>query len=342
MFEDRMLLLANNPTVDDVKIDVIDIKNDKVAGSLCIELTQLLSQDSYCMMNQTFNLYTKNKGAKGTITLSMSLRYLHHSEAVVKTLSQGLQEKKSPDFMAHANKDESLTEIFGMKRTDEQEFNTDSEHHIEVKASDIPETNPAILAFSKNKSEDTIHGYAKEKEADHIKNLRTSVKDITDLVNSNGVNPIPRKNETHMQNGNGNHFLRKEGMLNGSQSLPRQGSIKKRHNSRAASKKDSRPKVYLTLKFNKATSVISLVVHKAVNLQETSHTALPSPYVKSYLIETLLATNKRDIHSKKKTKTKKSCLNPIFEETLEYFIPSYNLKHHRIEVNLVFCLLCRK
>ena len=187
-----------------------------------------------------------------------------------------------------------------------------------------------------------INGSATEKEVDHTKKLRTSVKNITDSVNSNGVDSrlksIPNTNESKIQNGNGNHVLRKEAILNGSQSLPRQGSMKKHHHSRATSKKDSRPKVYLTLKFNNATSVISLVVHKVVNLQETSHTALPSPYVKTYLIETLLASNKRDIYSKKKTKTKKNCLNPIFEETLEYLIPSYNLKHHRIEVKSVFCL----
>ena len=277
----------------------------------------------------------------------MSLRYLHHSEAVVKTLSQGLHEKKSPDFMAHANKDESVSEIFGMKDTVKQELteaDLQSKHHVAVKTSENPETTPAFLAIFKNKPEEMINGSANE--VDHIKTLRTSEKNISDSVNSNGingvngngngVNPITSKKET--QNENANPVSRKEGTLNGCQSLPRQGSKKKRHPSRAASKKDSRPKVYLTLKFNNATSVISLVVHKVVNLQETSHTALPSPYVKTYLIETLLASNKRDIYSKKKTKTKKNCLNPIFEETLEYFIPSYNLKHHRIEVKSVFCL----
>merc|ERR1711971_943326 len=99
-----------------------------------------------------------------------------------------------------------------------------------------------------------------------------------------------------------------------------------------AGRRDTRPKVHLTIKFNPNTSVVSVVVHRVTNLNETSHTFLPNPYVKLYLVEAVYSSNVRDIYSKKKTKVKKNTVNPVFEDTLEYFIPQYNLKHHRIEV----------
>ena len=351
IFEDRMLLLANNPTVDDVKIDVIDIKSDKVAGSLCVELTQLLSQDSFCMMNQTFDLYSKNKALKGSITLSMSLRYLSHSEAVVKSLSQGLNEKKSPSFMISGEKEDSAESIFAVNEPVNQEeevngvSNLQMDHAVHGKTPDISEKEPAFLSIYKNESEERVNGYAIRKEPDHIKDLKASMKNIHELLNGNEVYPKPMhdkprltssKNGTSLPNGSENQG--KPGKPNGNtnQTLSRQGTVRKRHHSRAANKKDSRPKVHLTLKFNKATSVISVIVHKVINLQETSHTALPNPYVKTYLIEAMFASNKRDNYSKKKTKTKKNCVNPIFEDTLEYFVPYYNLKHHRIEVSFLY------
>ena len=85
-------------------------------------------------------------------------------------------------------------------------------------------------------------------------------------------------------------------------------------------------KVHLTIKFNPNTSVVSVVVHRVTNLNETSHTFLPNPYVKTYLVEAVYSSNVRDIYSKKKTKVKKNTVNPVFEDTLEYFIPQYNLK----------------
>ena len=56
IFEERLLLFSNNPTVDDVKIDVIDMKTDKVAGSVTVELSQLLSREDLCISDETFTL----------------------------------------------------------------------------------------------------------------------------------------------------------------------------------------------------------------------------------------------------------------------------------------------
>ena len=56
IFEERLLLFSNNPTVDDVRIDVIDMKTDKVAGSVTVELSQLLSREDLCISDETFTL----------------------------------------------------------------------------------------------------------------------------------------------------------------------------------------------------------------------------------------------------------------------------------------------
>ena len=57
--------------------------------------------------------------------------------------------------------------------------------------------------------------------------------------------------------------------------------------------------------------------------------------MKTYILENLFSSNKRDVHSKKKTKTKKGTFNPVFEETLEYFVPQYELQYHKLEVESV-------
>ena len=61
--------------------------------------------------------------------------------------------------------------------------------------------------------------------------------------------------------------------------------------------------------------------------------SIPSPYIKTYLVESNFGRNRRDIYSKKKTKIKKSNVNPIFEETLEYFLPFSSLRSNKLEVN---------
>ena len=53
----------------------------------------------------------------------------------------------------------------------------------------------------------------------------------------------------------------------------------------------------------------------AANLQINSG-SVPKHYVKMYLLETLFASQKRDIYSKKKTKSYKGLRNPNFEETI--------------------------
>ena len=56
IFEERILLFCNNPTADDIKIDVIDMKTDRVVGSVSVEVSQLLSREELCMRDEMFTL----------------------------------------------------------------------------------------------------------------------------------------------------------------------------------------------------------------------------------------------------------------------------------------------
>ena len=71
IFEDRLLILANNPTVDDIKIDVVDIRNDKLAGSVNIELTQLLNKENLCMFDETLPLVNKGVLTSGSVRMTI-------------------------------------------------------------------------------------------------------------------------------------------------------------------------------------------------------------------------------------------------------------------------------
>ena len=80
-----------------------------------------------------------------------------------------------------------------------------------------------------------------------------------------------------------------------------------------------------------------MILHRADGLP----TATPlNPYVKTYLVESVGLSYRRDSYSKKKTKTKKLASNPVYEETLEYFVPAYNLKYHKIEVSVQLVAGC--
>lgn len=77
-------------------------------------------------------------------------------------------------------------------------------------------------------------------------------------------------------------------------------------------------------------------MHKVRNLHETPHTTLPCPYVKMYTIEGIgIGKNKRISNSKRKTKVMRNTVHPVFEETLDYFLPATaDLNHRRLEVSV--------
>ena len=95
------------------------------------------------------------------------------------------------------------------------------------------------------------------------------------------------------------------------------------------------PKVQLSLKYSLRTMTLTVVVHRARNLQETPHSLLPNPYVKFYLLESIgVSHNIRRANSKRKTKIKKNSVNPLFEETLIYYLMPDEMRSSRLEVIL--------
>ena len=105
----------------------------------------------------------------------------------------------------------------------------------------------------------------------------------------------------------------------------------------AIHKADPRPRLQLSLKYNKQTMILSVVVHRVKNLQTGSGGGqFPSPYVKLYTIETsgVVGSNRRVAHSKRKTKSQRERVAPVFEETLEYFLPASDLRSRRLEVSV--------
>ena len=107
----------------------------------------------------------------------------------------------------------------------------------------------------------------------------------------------------------------------------------------AIHKADPRPRLQLSLKYNKRTMILSVVVHRVKNLQvahnNSASSLFPWPYVKLYTIETSgVGSNRRVSRSKRKTKSQKEKIAPVFEETLEYFLPPGDLRSRRLEVSV--------
>ena len=80
---------------------------------------------------------------------------------------------------------------------------------------------------------------------------------------------------------------------------------------------------------------LSVVVHKIRNLHETAVTWLPSARVVTRVIEMSgISRFRRVVNTKRKTKTQRDNVSPVFEETLEYFLPVGDLKRRRLEVSV--------
>ena len=96
-----------------------------------------------------------------------------------------------------------------------------------------------------------------------------------------------------------------------------------------------KPKIQLSLKYNLTNMTLSVVVHKIRNLQETNVTWLPSAKVVTRVIEMNgLSRFRRVVNTKRKTKTQRHNVSPVFEETLEYFLPVGDVKRRRLEVSV--------
>ena len=95
------------------------------------------------------------------------------------------------------------------------------------------------------------------------------------------------------------------------------------------------PKIQLSLKYNLTNMTLSVVVHKIHNLQETQVSWLPSAKVVTRVIEMSgVSRFRRVVNTKRKTKTQRHNVSPVFEETLEYFLPVGDVKRRRLEVSV--------
>ena len=302
IIEDRLLLLVNNPTVDDVKIDVVDIKNDKLAGSVTIEMSQLLSRENLCMFDETFTLFHKGQQTSSNIRMSMSLRYLQHTAKL-----------PTPILHTPTTEEENIFEIpLSEENTNEEQESTNKD--IRKSINELKESVRDLQDFMDCKPSQP-RPYCNAPRQGEIKTNGSLPPRVEPPKPPN--NP-PSKNVVKKSLGKSQSL---GSAMNGGSKIKANGS-----------RKESGPRIYLSVKYNKTTSVVSLIIHKVVNLQEITHKNLPNPYVKTYLLENLFSSHKRDVHSKKKTKVKKASYNPVFEDTLEYYIPSYSLGSYKIEV----------
>ena len=95
------------------------------------------------------------------------------------------------------------------------------------------------------------------------------------------------------------------------------------------------PKIQLSLTYNLANMTLSVVVHSICNLRETSVTWIPSARVVTRVIE--ISDNsqfRRLSNTQRKTKTQRHTVNPVFEETFDYFIPVCNLRKRWVEIRV--------
>jgi hypothetical protein len=97
---------------------------------------------------------------------------------------------------------------------------------------------------------------------------------------------------------------------------------------------DDAAKIQLSLKYNRKSATLSVVVHRIRNLEPT-FSAIPNAYVKTRLIENILpGRSHRVSHTKRKTCTQKQSIHPVFEETLAYLLPPHELKMRRLEITV--------
>ena len=95
------------------------------------------------------------------------------------------------------------------------------------------------------------------------------------------------------------------------------------------------PKIQLSFTYNLASMTLSIVVHSICNLRETSVTWIPSARVVTRIIEMSDTEQFRRLsNTQRKTKTQRHTVNPIFEETLDYFIPVSKLRKRWVEIRV--------
>ncbi len=317
VFAHRMCFLVRDPTADTLRLTVIDERHaGQSIGGLRIDLSDLLERSRLAVNNQQYLLTSRMaRGERSPqVTLSLAFRYIHRP--------------KTTSFGVHRSLEE-LQEI--MQPTKEATPNP---------AINVTELPDQTESRDKNDQEmsSTVDPLLKD---DQVKSLPTFPH--IDDESSTTTSPIATlEREIHASEVS-RQLLLQSSSPNDPSSPPAttsdQPPEKKRRSSppsrRTPSRLDPRPRVQLSLKYSSADVTLSVVVHKVKNLQETEHTSLPSPYVKLYALESFSGignSSTRLARSKRKTQVRRNKVNPIFEETLHYYMHPDDVRHRRLEV----------
>ncbi|XP_074624645.1 extended synaptotagmin-2-like isoform X1 [Acropora palmata] len=86
--------------------------------------------------------------------------------------------------------------------------------------------------------------------------------------------------------------------------------------------------VRLTTRYNKQGSKLEVMVHQARNLLACDSDGLSDPYVRAYLLPDKSRSGRR------RTDVKKNTLEPVFEETFDWFVPEDQLKERTLDITV--------
>ncbi len=341
VFEHRMNFLVNDPRSDSLQITIQacshnyylitnnwlivsffkqdDRRDDQPLGTLRIHLSDLLARTGMTLAHNVFDLNTRtfSQGSSPTVTLSMTMRYIYRP--------------KSTGFGVHRRSLQDLPKIITATVKPQQLLVTDFEQPVEFyekqQGKTSQETKPMFKrmdAFSE--SRDGVDG--------KIKTTIEKPPRQSAAPNSKSDNNIPSSKLMPAMASPPNSKVPKEKDLKPrptqqfvrTYSLPRSKSSPK--------ELDDMTKIQLSLKYNKKTATLSVVVHRIKNIKPTTP-SIPSAYVKTRLIENIGPGRSMRINqSKRKTGTQKSNIHPVFEETLEYLLPPHELKMRRLEITV--------
>lgn len=171
------------------------------------------------------------------------------------------------------------------------------------------------------------------------KPLETNFDEVDNNLENGSPEPLLlQKAPTHMENG----IPTSPPTLTSTPNIaaaPRRSTLPKAKMVSTNMKKDDlvTGKIQLSLKYNRKTATLSVIVHRIRNLplapgMKKSH---PSAYVKMRLIENIQPGRSfRVSKTKKKTAVKKANLQPVFEETFTYLLPPHELKMRRLEMTV--------
>lgn len=348
VFSHRMNFLVRDPTSDTLKITVKDDKRNEDLGSTRIHLSDLLGQADLSFVNQKYTLTSRlAKGAKSpVVTLSLIFRYIQRpttsSFGVHKSLHElhRIMASTVKPTLAIGVMDHSIREVQRPTKIAERE-------PIQTELS--PTDGDSFTFMDDTETASTTSSTA---TADQ-KVIQTNGCTITNITNNNNItittpgsldelkhdltrqfevsNPVKKSIATS----NGQLHLQKSITPQRNASINRSyRNIKPENQNSHGSpiRPDSRPKVLIRLSYDIKAMKLTVGIRKVKNLHHTNFMSLPSPYVKTYLIQTMgVGCNRRIANSKRKTSVHKQAVNPIFEENFEYFLLKQDIRHRRME-----------